>query len=159
FFRRWVNRTRRPKSALAPVRKKIKLGLEAFEDRVVPANPATTVPAVSVDETRALMTGFQAGLAVDPTNPNKMVTVAAAQSRNPITGLLTGVINGRFSVDGGLNWVSFDAGNTAGWGFNGTGISNGGPQDFRDPLTGNPNNSFLFSDSSSPSVTFARNGD
>ena len=151
LLRRWAYRVNRPDAALP--RRKTRLGLELFEDRVVPANPATTMPAVSVAESRAIAGGFQAQIAVDPTNPNKMVVVSANG----------GGITGRYSLDGGLNWVGFDAGNTADWRdrlppfqgiFTDGVLTDGTPLSFRDPFTRAP-----FAEASSPSVAFARNGD
>ena len=154
FLRRWATRNRRAKSAVTPSRPKARLGVELFEDRVV---PATTVPAVNVTETRAIADGVQAQLAVDPTNPLKMVAVAAAIGgvpNQPFTGL-GGAVTGRYSLDGGANWADFDASNAFGWVPNQSGGSaNGGPQDFRDPLT-----TIAYTDASSPSVVYSRGGD
>jgi subtilisin-like proprotein convertase family protein len=160
FFQRWVSRARRIPAAAVREPNRARLRVEGLEDRAVPA----TLPAPLVSESRHtgdqitdLFDGtnqFQPQAAFDPTNPRNIVLVAATgQGANtPNPGPQPEII-AHFSTDGGATWdrTPFDL------------LSLQGPLfqplfvNLRDPSQPNPN--VQYSQASSPSVAYARNGD
>src|SRR5438067_1709215 len=96
---------------------------------------AVPLPAPLVSNPRSIGAGFGPSLAMDPVNPQKLVEVSNAL---PPTNSTIAAPVGRYSLDGGANWTTFNL-----------------PANLNDPnLTAAPTQ---FSLVSNPSVAFDRN--
>lgn len=94
YFRHWMNRIRGPMKASARrPRMWPKLGVELFEERVVPAS----LPAPVASSRSTIGAGFDPSVAVNPADPNQLVMAST-------TGT---IITVRSSVDGGITWRTF----------------------------------------------------
>ncbi len=133
LFKRWSNRGPRVSGDASLARNRIRLRLEEFEHRLVPA----TLPPVTASDTRVIDAGFAPQAVADPTNPNTIVVVSATinSGSNPFPAL-----SGQISRDGGQTWSRFT-------------ISN--PDTF--PLAGP--GGITLTTVNSPSVAFSRTGD
>ena len=149
MLRRWMSRGGRP-GAKSRRPAAARLRVEEIEPRVVPATFTTPLPAPTVTETQPIQLGFQPQVAIDPTNPQRLVVVSA-------TGANTAAnpgLRGSFSLDGGSSWNAFDVITTD---LMNTVVTAGNPPPvgpLNDPTTPSTNYAFF----SSPSVAWARDG-
>ena len=141
LFRRWIDRAnRRP----LPARRQATLKVETFEDRVVPA----TLPAPFVTDTSVVTGGFLNPEAVyDPTDPSRVVLVSTNGA----------YVQAQLSTDGGRTFSTFysDINST-----NPNDDTNAFVNRVIDPGidTTNTLRNRVFTNTSSPSVTYSRDG-
>jgi subtilisin-like proprotein convertase family protein len=111
----WRNkpRTKKGRSQKKPDRLRARLLLEALEDRAVPAtttlmDPALLPPAV-VNNHRVLGDGHDPQIAMDPTNPQRLVVVTSVYNHNFVDpNQSTYRLEGHYTSDGGHAWQPLD---------------------------------------------------
>jgi subtilisin-like proprotein convertase family protein len=105
LFKRWMNRGRRVSREALPTRYRARLRLEEVEQRLTP----TTLPPVTVSDTRTIDGGFAPQAVADPNNPNTIVLVSASRATPAFP--FGAALSGQLSRDGGQTWSSFTIAN------------------------------------------------
>ncbi|MCZ2343320.1 MAG: proprotein convertase P-domain-containing protein [Bacteroidales bacterium] len=133
LFRRWISRVGRGNQPVTAPRRP-RLGVELFEDRVVPA----TLPNPLVGDAAAITGGYNPQAAIDPLNSNRVV-LATTNGTD---------VRVQYSTDGGLSFQQFFTTEPA-------------PNTTESRKVRDPRSSFSstkFATTSSPAITFGRDG-